>query len=165
LGKTVISAIIAANILYNYKNFKILVMAPTRPLVMQHRNSFMRLLKLRDKDTALLTGKTSPDYRRLIWEGESRIIFQDPYESLNPRRSVANTILQPINIHGLARDESEKEALIRKMLEEVELVPPDEFIDRYPHICLVVAKGKGSRLQGYWCFSRSSLLQMNLFQC
>jgi len=56
LGKTVISAIVAGNILYDYKDAKVLVMAPTRPLIMQHRNSFLRLLKLREKDTVLLTG-------------------------------------------------------------------------------------------------------------
>lgn len=39
LGKTVISAIVAADMLYNYRDAKILVMAPTRPLVMQHRES------------------------------------------------------------------------------------------------------------------------------
>ncbi len=78
LGKTVISVIVAANVLYNYKDFKVLVMAPTRPLVLQHRNSFLRLLKLREKDTVLLTGETSPDYRHLVWEGEARIVFSTP---------------------------------------------------------------------------------------
>jgi len=78
LGKTVISAIAAADILYNYRDAKILVMAPTRPLVMQHQNSFIRLLKLREKDTILLTGKTPPGHRRFIWEGEARVVFSTP---------------------------------------------------------------------------------------
>ena len=78
LGKTVISAMVAANTLYNYRDVKVLVMAPTRPLVMQHRNSFLRMLKLREKDTVLLTGETSPDYRKVIWEGEARVVFSTP---------------------------------------------------------------------------------------
>ncbi|MBS7614666.1 DEAD/DEAH box helicase family protein [Candidatus Bathyarchaeota archaeon] len=78
LGKTVISAIVAANVLYNYRDSKVLVMAPTRPLVSQHRNSFLRLLKLREKDIGLLTGKTPPEHRRLVWEGEARIVFSTP---------------------------------------------------------------------------------------
>jgi Fanconi anemia group M protein len=78
LGKTVISAIVAANTLYNYRDAKVLVMAPTRPLVMQHRNSFTRMLKLREKDTVLLTGKTAPEYRRAIWESEARVVFSTP---------------------------------------------------------------------------------------
>jgi len=78
LGKTVISAMVAADVLYNYRDAKVLVMAPTRPLVVQHRDTFMKMLKLREKDTTLLTGKTPPGYRKLIWEGEARIIFATP---------------------------------------------------------------------------------------
>jgi len=78
LGKTVISAIVAANILCDYRDVKVLVMAPTRPLVLQHRNTFLRLLKLRERDTALLTGETPPEYRKIIWEGEARIVFSTP---------------------------------------------------------------------------------------
>ncbi|MFQ6076962.1 MAG: helicase-related protein [Candidatus Bathyarchaeia archaeon] len=78
LGKTVISAIVAAEKLYNYRDARVLVMAPTRPLVMQHRESFMRLLKLRESDTVLLTGKTPPHLRRAIWEGEARVFFATP---------------------------------------------------------------------------------------
>lgn len=78
LGKTVISAIVAANILYNYRDAKVLVMAPTRPLVMQHRESFLRILKLRDRDTVVLTGKTPADRRRFLWSSEARIFFSTP---------------------------------------------------------------------------------------
>ena len=78
LGKTVISAMVAANILCDYRDVKVLVMAPTRPLVLQHRNTFLRLLKLRERDTALLTGETPPEYRKIIWEGEARIVFSTP---------------------------------------------------------------------------------------
>ena len=78
LGKTVISAIVAANILYNYRNAKVLVMAPTRPLVMQHRETFLKILKLRDKDTAVLTGRTSADKRKFVWKSEARIFFSTP---------------------------------------------------------------------------------------
>lgn len=78
LGKTVISAIVAANILYSYRDTKVLVMAPTRPLVMQHRSSFTNFLKLRAKDTVLLTGKTSPTYRGAIWGGNARVFFSTP---------------------------------------------------------------------------------------
>jgi ERCC4-related helicase len=78
LGKTIISVLVAADILYNYRHAKVLVMAPTRPLVMQHRDTFLKTMKLREKDTVLLTGKTSPDLRKLVWEGESRVKFSTP---------------------------------------------------------------------------------------
>jgi len=78
LGKTVISAIVTAKVLYNYRDAKVLVMAPTRPLIDQHRRSFMRILKLREKDTALLTGRTPPSRRSFIWDGDARIYFSTP---------------------------------------------------------------------------------------
>jgi Fanconi anemia group M protein len=78
LGKTVISALVAANILYNYRDAKILVMAPTRPLVMQHRETFLKILKLREKDTVVLTGHTPADHRTAFWQGEARIYFSTP---------------------------------------------------------------------------------------
>lgn len=78
LGKTVIAAITSGNILYNYRDAKILVLAPTRPLVIQHRNSFKKILKLRDKDILLLTGKIQPLYRTALWQGKFRIVFSTP---------------------------------------------------------------------------------------
>ncbi|WP_455364665.1 helicase-related protein [[Eubacterium] cellulosolvens] len=77
LGKTIISALAAAHFLYNYGHMRILVMAPTRPLVLQHKESFMKVLKLREKDASLLTGKTPSIYRRQIWDS-SRIVFATP---------------------------------------------------------------------------------------
>ncbi|MBO3842904.1 MAG: DEAD/DEAH box helicase [Candidatus Brockarchaeota archaeon] len=78
LGKTVISALVAADMLYNYRDSKVLVMAPTRPLVMQHRETFHRFLKLREKDTAVLTGRIPAASRRLFWEGNARVFFSTP---------------------------------------------------------------------------------------
>lgn len=78
LGKTVISALVAADILLSYRDARILVMAPTRPLVVQHRESFLRLLKLREEDVVILTGHTSPEIREAMWKGPSRIIFATP---------------------------------------------------------------------------------------
>ncbi|MFB0522743.1 MAG: helicase-related protein, partial [Candidatus Bathyarchaeia archaeon] len=86
LGKTVISALVVADILYNYRDAKVLVMAPTRPLIMQHRDTFLRILKLREKDAVLITGKTPPAQRRFIWEGEARIVFSTPQVVRNDLR-------------------------------------------------------------------------------
>lgn len=63
-----------------------------------------------------------------------QMIFQDPYESINPRRTVRETVRQPIEIHQLARKEEEKRVLIMKTLQEVELRPPEELVDKYPHM-------------------------------
>jgi len=62
----------------------------------------------------------------------AQIIFQDPYESLNPRQKVYETVLEPLEIHGIGRTKEEREALVRKALEGSGLAPAEHFWDRYP---------------------------------
>ncbi len=64
-------------------------------------------------------------YRR-----EVRMIFQDPYASLNPRMNVLNIVGQPLKIHGLARGQ-ELEDRVATLLKRVGLQP--EYMRRYPH--------------------------------
>ncbi len=79
LGKTVISALICAEILYNYKESRILIMAPTRPLVLQHLLSFSSFLKVLDDQKILVTGKISPSTRKMIWDNKTiKLIFATP---------------------------------------------------------------------------------------
>jgi len=78
LGKTIISALAAAHFLYNHKQMRVLVMAPTRPLVLQHLETYMSILQLSDEDAVALTGKTPSAYRKQIWDGKARIIFATP---------------------------------------------------------------------------------------
>ncbi|MGQ9515098.1 MAG: helicase-related protein [Thermoproteota archaeon] len=78
LGKTIISALVAANILYSYRRARVLVMAPTRPLVVQHRESFLRILKLCEDDAVILTGHTPPEMREVVWKGSARVVFATP---------------------------------------------------------------------------------------
>ena len=61
-----------------------------------------------------------------------QMIFQDPFGSLNPRRTVADTLYQTIKIHNLADSKPRVAALIQRTLEEVELKPADQFWDKYP---------------------------------
>jgi len=60
-----------------------------------------------------------------------QIIFQDPYESLNPRMLVGDIVAEPLRIQGVG--ESEVGEKVHKVLEEVQLVPPEEFFYRFPH--------------------------------
>lgn len=64
-------------------------------------------------------------YRR-----EVRMIFQDPYASLNPRMNVLNIIGQPLKIHGIAKGK-ELEERVANLLKRVGLQP--EYMKRYPH--------------------------------
>ena len=62
-----------------------------------------------------------------------QIIFQDPYESLNPRMTIGDVLAEPLKLLGIVKDEKEIEERVKQILEEVELTPPEEFIFRYPH--------------------------------
>jgi oligopeptide/dipeptide ABC transporter ATP-binding protein len=59
-----------------------------------------------------------------------QIIFQDPYASLNPRLTVAETLAEPLGVHGIAEGEA-AQARVRELLGVVGLLP--EHARRYPH--------------------------------
>jgi peptide/nickel transport system ATP-binding protein len=60
-------------------------------------------------------------------------VFQDPYESLNPRKTVMDTVAEGLRIQKVVNSEKEVEERVTKTLEDVKLVPPNEFLSRYPH--------------------------------
>jgi oligopeptide/dipeptide ABC transporter ATP-binding protein len=62
----------------------------------------------------------------------AQMIFQDPYEALNPRQKVFEIIAEPLRIHKLCKSKDEIRARVRDALETSELVPADHFWDRYP---------------------------------
>jgi len=61
-----------------------------------------------------------------------QMVFQDPYESLNPRMRVAEIVAEPLVVHGLGT-RAEQAAKVRAALEEVGLRPAEEFARRLPH--------------------------------
>jgi len=62
-----------------------------------------------------------------------QIVYQDPYESLDPRYRVRQTLTEPLQIHGIGSGRAARERLIVEALERVDLSPAARFIDRYPH--------------------------------
>ena len=61
-----------------------------------------------------------------------QMIFQDPYQSLNPRMTVYDAVAEPLAVHGVSRL-PEREARVARMLEQVGLTPPESFMFRFPH--------------------------------
>jgi Fanconi anemia group M protein len=72
LGKTVIAELVAAELLHRHPGSRILFMAPTRPLALQHRESVLKHLRLREDEVAVVTGETA--IRSGVWSN-SRVRF------------------------------------------------------------------------------------------
>ncbi len=62
---------------------------------------------------------------------EMQMIFQDPYSSLNPRKTVGSVIAEPFAIHGLLKGEGERKKRVQDLMDRVGLNP--EHYNRYPH--------------------------------
>jgi len=72
-----------------------------------------------------------PENKLKLIRRKMQIIFQDPYESLNPRKTVMNILEEPLYVQGIFGKDAEEK--IYKVLNDVQLVPPEEFLFRYPH--------------------------------
>ena len=62
-----------------------------------------------------------------------QMIYQDPYESLDPRFRVRATVEEPMLIHGIGASRAERSRLVLEALERAELSPAELYVDRYPH--------------------------------
>jgi len=59
----------------------------------------------------------------------AQIIFQDPYEALDPKMNIFDFISEPLVVHNIGNEEEH----VTNALKTVELVPPEEFFYRFPH--------------------------------
>ena len=71
-------------------------------------------------------------HERLKMRQQAQIIFQDPYESLNPRQTVFATVAEPLEVHKLVKSNEEKVTRVKAALSDAGLKPPETFFDRYP---------------------------------
>jgi ABC-type glutathione transport system ATPase component len=85
-------------------------------------------VRFRGDDVAGLSGRRLRALRR-----GAQLIFQDPYESLDPRVRVRKTVEEPLLVHGEGGGRGEREGRVREALERAGLTPPELFLDRYPH--------------------------------
>jgi peptide/nickel transport system ATP-binding protein len=64
---------------------------------------------------------------------EMQMIFQDPYESLDPRMDVFSILAEPLEVNKVVTGYANLRDRVHKVLDDVRLVPIEEFIRRYPH--------------------------------
>ena len=79
------------------------------------------------QDIGTLRGEALKSFRKT-----AQMVFQDPYDSLNPRFTVRQTIEEPLKVHALGAG-SERESKVRDTLDRVGLSPPARYLDVYPH--------------------------------
>lgn len=82
-------------------------------------------IKFNGRDITHIKGKQLQDIRSGM-----QMIFQDPFESLNPRHTVGDIICEPYKIHGIGST-SERQKKVLSLMDKVGL--PADAIDRYPH--------------------------------
>ena len=85
-------------------------------------------VKIAGDEIGEMTGKEMRSLRRHI-----QMIFQDPYESLNPVMKIGDIVAEPLKVHGLAKEKDERRRRVFRALEEAGLKPADNFVGRYPH--------------------------------
>jgi peptide/nickel transport system ATP-binding protein len=74
--------------------------------------------------------KATSEEMRLLRK-ELQIVFQDPYGSLNPRLSIGDAIVEPMNVHGLSSSKNARKEKAIHLLEQVNM--PADVFNRYPH--------------------------------
>ncbi len=74
-----------------------------------------------------LRGRKGRAYRRQV-----QMVFQDPYETLNPRFTIRQTVLEPLRNMKIGRP-AQWEAMVKEALLWAELSPPELYLDRHPH--------------------------------
>ena len=78
------------------------------------------------KDISLMNAEELRLFRK-----EVQIIFQDPYSSLNPRMTIGNAIMEPMQVHNILDSDEERKKRVEQLLERVSLDPAHFY--RYPH--------------------------------
>ena len=90
----------------------------------------------------------NPDSGKIIFDGQQiknepkslknirmqcQMIYQDPYDSINPRMKVGDIVSEPLQIHNVGND-LERKKMIIDALKEVKLEPAEEILSKYPHM-------------------------------
>jgi len=68
------------------------------------------------------------DYRRRV-----QLIFQDPYETLNPKQTIHDFVIEPLEVNGIGKTGQEREERVVRALESAGLRPASQFAFRFPH--------------------------------
>lgn len=95
MGKTIVALLLAVERLESYPDCKVVFLAPTRPLTLQHRDTFSKNMTINDDELVVLTGWVSPPDRELLWK-RGRLVFATPQTLRN------DVIAQRYGLHDVS---------------------------------------------------------------
>jgi peptide/nickel transport system ATP-binding protein len=82
-------------------------------------------------DGAPVDPATRRAFRR--YKSDVQLVFQDPFSSLNPVHTVRHHLERPVRLHQGRKSRSEVAREVAALLEQVRLIPADQFTEKYPH--------------------------------
>lgn len=83
---------------------------------------------LRDGHEVQIVG---PSFK--AWTREVQMVYQDPYESLNPLMTIGEIVAEPLNIHRIGANKADRYEMVVKALEQAGLNPATDYLYRLPH--------------------------------
>ena len=98
----------------------------------------------------VITKLTRPTSGRMVFDGDDvsdvwgqrrlrryrrrvQLIFQDPYETLNPKQTVRDFVIEPLEVNGIGSSSADREQRVLRALESAGLTPAADYSLRYPH--------------------------------
>jgi oligopeptide/dipeptide ABC transporter ATP-binding protein len=100
----------------------------TAQTILRMVSSTSGAIRLNGTDITALSQHQMRRLRRTV-----QMIYQDPYESLDPRLRVQATVEEPMLVHGIGSSRAERRDLAIRALERAGLAPAEQFLARYPH--------------------------------
>jgi len=100
----------------------------TAQTILRMVSSTSGAIRLNGTDITALSQQQMRRLRRTV-----QMIYQDPYESLDPRLRVQATVEEPMLVHGIGSSRAERRDLAIRALERAGLAPAGQFLARYPH--------------------------------
>jgi len=73
------------------------------------------------------------EHDRKLLRQRIQMVFQDPYESLNPTQTIGDIVGEPLDVHGLVHSKAERDSKVAKALEDAGLKPAESYMYRFPH--------------------------------
>jgi peptide/nickel transport system ATP-binding protein len=85
-------------------------------------------IRIDDQEVSAQWGRSYRKYCEQV-----QIVLQDPYASINPGFRVGRSIRRPLEIHKIGASRQERDAEVRRLLEQVKLTPAEQYASKFPH--------------------------------